>query len=189
MKKYNFLWKIWRNSAFSAISDFDILIFWQFDILILRTWAGYKSLIYIYKSCMKSNKSHWLLCFYAPKLPISMSHMSGGLDWREKICAQKLDHSMLVQPILCRKMEKSKFFNEPFFRNRPISIFPYVKLEEKWRKNGSLRAVNCLNLFRNALNSLLNKHWHRPKALRTQSCSVQCKCAYKTLILRQKLSL
>ena len=56
--------------------------------------------------------------------------MSGALDGTEKNSNQKLDHSMLVQPILCRKMEKSKFFNEPFFRNQPISIFPYVKLEE-----------------------------------------------------------
>ena len=117
------------------------------------------------------------------------SHMSGGLDCREKIWVQKLGHPMLVQPILSQKMEKSKFFNEPFFRNSPISIFLYVKLEVKWRKKGSLCAVNFLNLFRSGLNSLFNKHWHEPKALRTQSCSVQCKCAYKTLILRQKLSL
>ena len=59
------------------------------------------------------------------------SHMSGGLDCREKNSVQKLDHPMLVQPILSQKMEKSKFFNEPFFRNPPISIFPYLKLEEK----------------------------------------------------------
>ena len=117
------------------------------------------------------------------------SHMSGGLDGREKNSVQKLGHPMLVQPILSQKMEKSKFFNEPFFRNSPISIFPYVKLEVKWRKKGSLFAVNFLNLFRKGLNSLLNKHWHEPKALRIQSCSVHCKCAYKTLILRQKLSL
>ena len=56
--------------------------------------------------------------------------MSRALDGTEKSIAQKLGHPMLVQPILCRKMEKSKFFNEPFFRNQPISIFPYVKLEE-----------------------------------------------------------
>ena len=62
---------------------------------------------------------------------ISPSHMSRALDRTEKSTVQKLGHPMLVQPILCRKMEKSKFFNEPFFRNRPISIFPYVKLEEK----------------------------------------------------------
>ena len=59
------------------------------------------------------------------------SHMSRALDGTEKSIAQKLGHPMLVQPILCRKMEKSKFFNEPFFRNQPISIFPYVKLEPK----------------------------------------------------------
>ena len=134
------------------------------------------------------------ICSYV-NMDEAMTHMSGGLDWREKICAQKLDHSMLVQPILCRKMEKSKFFNEPFFRNRPISIFPYVKLEEKWRKNGSLRAVNCLNLFRNALNSLLNKHWHRPKTLRIQSCSFQCKYvskiwfSYNFLLLNSKMTI
>ena len=57
--------------------------------------------------------------------------MSRALDGTEKSIAQKLGHPMLVQPILCRKMERSKFFNEPFFRNRLISIFPYVKLEPK----------------------------------------------------------
>ena len=62
---------------------------------------------------------------------ISMSHMSRALDGTEKIMVQKLGHPMLVQPILSQKMEKSKFFNEPFFRNSPISIFLYVKLEVK----------------------------------------------------------
>ena len=57
--------------------------------------------------------------------------MSGALDWTEKIMVQKLGHPMLVQPILSQKMEKSKFFKEPFLRNSPISIFPYVKLEVK----------------------------------------------------------
>ena len=107
------------------------------------------------------------------------SHMSGALDGTEKIWVQKLDHPMLVQPILSQKMEKSKFFNKPFFRNPPISIFPYVKLEVKWRKKGSLCAVNCLNLFRKGLNSLLNKHWHEPKPLRIQSCSFQWKYVSK----------
>ena len=57
--------------------------------------------------------------------------MPGALDGTEKNSNQKLDHPMLVQPILSQKMEKSKFFNEPFFRNSPISIFPYVKLVAK----------------------------------------------------------
>ena len=57
--------------------------------------------------------------------------MSRALDGTEKITLQKLGHPMLVQPILSQKMEKSKFFNEPFFRNPPISIFPYTKLEAK----------------------------------------------------------
>ena len=119
---------------------------------------------------------------------IHRSHMSRALDGTEKITLQKLGHPMLVQPILSQKNQKSKFFNEPFFRNPPISIFPYTKLEAKWRKNGSLCAVNCLNLFKNALNSLLNKHWYKVKTFRIQSCSVQWRCLYETLILRQKLS-
>ena len=62
---------------------------------------------------------------------IGISHMSGALDGTEKNSNQKLDHPMLVQPILSQKNQKSKFFNEPFFRNPPISIFPYTKLEAK----------------------------------------------------------
>ena len=61
---------------------------------------------------------------------ISTSHMSRALDGTEKSIAQKLGHPMLVQPIMSQKNQKPKFFNEPFFRNQPISIFPYVKLEE-----------------------------------------------------------
>ena len=56
--------------------------------------------------------------------------MSRALDGTEKSIAQKLGHPMLVQPIMSQKNQKPKFFNEPFFRNQPISIFPYVKLEE-----------------------------------------------------------
>ena len=48
---------------------------------------------------------------------ISTSHMSGALDGTEKNSNQKLDHPMLVQPILSQKNQKSKFFNEPFFCN------------------------------------------------------------------------
>ena len=59
------------------------------------------------------------------------SHMSRALDRTEKSTVQKLDHPMLVQAILSQKNQKSKFFNEPFFRNPPISIFPYTKLEAK----------------------------------------------------------
>jgi len=44
-------------------------------------------------------------------------HMSGALDGTEKNSNQKLDHPMLVQPILSQKNQKSKFFNEPFFCN------------------------------------------------------------------------
>ena len=87
---------------------------------------------------------------------VSLSHMSRALDGTEKSKAQKLGHPMLVQPILSQKNQKSKFFNEQFFCNWPICIFPYVKLEAKWRKNGSLCAVNCLILIKTALNSLLN---------------------------------
>ena len=57
--------------------------------------------------------------------------MSGALDGTEKIWVQKLDHPMLVQPILSQKNQKSKFFNEPLFCNRPISNFPCIKLEAK----------------------------------------------------------
>ena len=57
--------------------------------------------------------------------------MSRALDGTEKSIAQKLGHPMLVQPILSQKNPKSKFFNEPLFCDRPISIFPYVKLEAK----------------------------------------------------------
>ena len=57
--------------------------------------------------------------------------MSRALDGTEKSKAQKLGHPMLVQAILSQKNQKSKFFNEPFFRNPPISIFPYTKLEAK----------------------------------------------------------
>ena len=57
--------------------------------------------------------------------------MSGALDGTEKNSVQNLDHPMLVQPILSQKNQKSKFFNEPFFRNPPIRIFPYTKLEAK----------------------------------------------------------
>ena len=59
------------------------------------------------------------------------SHMSRALDRTEKSTVQKLGHPMLVQAILSQKNQKSKFFNEPFFRNPPISIFPYTKLEAK----------------------------------------------------------
>ena len=48
---------------------------------------------------------------------VSRSHMSGALDGTEKNSNQKLDHPMLVQPILSQKNQKSKFFNEPFFCN------------------------------------------------------------------------
>ena len=48
--------------------------------------------------------------------------MSGALDGTEKIWVQKLNHPMLVQPILSQKMEKSKFFNEPLFCNRDFRI-------------------------------------------------------------------
>ena len=116
---------------------------------------------------------------YASTTAILTSHMSGALDGTEKNSNQKLDHPMLVQPILSQKNQKSKFFNEPLFCNRPISIFPYVKLEAKWRKNGSLCAVNCLILIKTGLNSLLNKHWHEPKPLRIQSCSFQWKYVSK----------
>ena len=116
------------------------------------------------------------------------SHMSRALDGTEKNIVQKLGHLMLVQPILSQKNQKSKFFNEPFFCNWMISIFPYIKLVAKWRKNGSLCAVNCLNLFKNALYSLLNKHWYKAKTFRIQSCSVQWRYMHETLILRQKLS-
>ena len=98
-----------------------------------------------------------LLCTYIPTYLftyVGRSHMSRALDRTEKSTVQKLGHPMLVQAILSQKNQKSKFFNEPFFRNPPISIFPYTKLEAKWRKNGSLCAVNCLNLFKIALNSL-----------------------------------
>ena len=44
-----------------------------------------------------------------------MSHMFGALDGTEKNSVQKLDHPMLVQPILSQKNQKSKFFNEQFF--------------------------------------------------------------------------
>ena len=115
--------------------------------------------------------------------------MSGALDGTEKIWVQKLDHPMLVQPILSQKNQKSKFFNEQFFCNWIICIFPYIKLEAKWRKNGSLCAVNCLILIKTALNSLLNKHWYKTKTFRIQSCSVQWRYMHETLILRQKLSL
>ena len=84
---------------------------------------------------------------------------------------------------------KNKYFILVLFRNWPISTFPYVKLKEKWRKNGRLCAENCLNLFKNDLNSLLNKHWQGPRTLRILNCSAQYRCAYKTWILRQKLSL
>ena len=70
-----------------------------------------------------------------PREMLSKSHMSRALDGTEKSKAQKLGHPMLVQPILSQKNQKSKFFNEPFFCNWPICIFPYVKLEAKWRKN------------------------------------------------------
>ena len=53
---------------------------------------------------------------------IGTSHMSGGLDCREKNSVQKLGYPMLVQPILSQKMEKSKFFNEPLFCNRDFRI-------------------------------------------------------------------
>ena len=62
---------------------------------------------------------------------VNTSHMSGALDWREKIWVHKWGHPMLVQPILSQKNQKSKFFNEPLFCNRHFSIFPYVKLEAK----------------------------------------------------------
>ena len=107
------------------------------------------------------------------------SHMSGALDGTEKSKAQKLGHPMLVQLILSQKNQKSKFFNEQFFCNWMICIFPYIKLEAKWWKNGSLCAVNCLILIKTALNSLLNKHWHEPKPLRIQSCSFQWKYVSK----------
>ena len=74
---------------------------------------------------------------------------------------------------------KNKYFIFVLFRNWPISTFPYVKLEAKWRKNGSLCSVNCLILIKTALNSLLNKHWHEPKPLRIQSCSFQWKYVSK----------
>ena len=48
---------------------------------------------------------------------VDRSHMSGALDGTEKNSNQKLDHPMLVQPILSQKNQKSKFFNEPFFCN------------------------------------------------------------------------
>ena len=74
---------------------------------------------------------------------------------------------------------RNKYFNHVLFRNWPISIFPYVKSGAKWRNNRSSCAINCLNLFRIALNSLWNKHWHGPNTLRIQSCSFQLKYASK----------
>ena len=50
-------------------------------------------------------------------LIVSTSHMSRALDRTEKSTVQKLDHPMLVQPILSQKNQKSKFFNEQFFCN------------------------------------------------------------------------
>ena len=47
------------------------------------------------------------------------------------VCAQKLGHPMLVQPILSQKKEKSKFFNQPIFRNRN---FKKVALYKKGTK-------------------------------------------------------
>ena len=77
---------------------------------------------------------------------------------------------------------RNKYFNYVLFRNGPICIFPYVKLVGKIpfkRKNGSLCAINCLNLFKNALNSLLNKHWHGLKTSRILNCSAWWKYVSK----------
>ena len=117
------------------------------------------------------------------KRPYYISQVPGVLERPEKINLQKWHHPMFLQSLVNQKNQKSKFFNEPFFSNRHFCIFPYVKLEAIWRKNGSLWAVCWLILFKNGLNSLLIKHWHRLKVLRIQICSVQSKKVSKIWFL------
>ena len=59
------------------------------------------------------------------------SQVPGVLEGLQKINLQKWHHPMFLQPLMSQKNQKSKFFNEPFFRNRHFCIFPYVKLEAK----------------------------------------------------------
>ena len=87
-------------------------------------------------------------------------HASRTSQWTRSIASTK-KLSFIWDPFhlqtysfLVWKPLRNKYFNFVLFRNWLISIFPYVKLQVKWRKNGTLYAVNCLNLFRIALNSL-----------------------------------
>ena len=109
-----------------------------------------------------------------------LAHWTGSIASTKKLSFIWDPFHLQTYSFLVWKPLKNKYFIFVLFRNWPISTFPYVKLKEKWRKNGRLCAENCLNLFKNDLNSLLNKHWQGPRTLRIPNCSAQYRCAYKT---------
>ena len=79
---------------------------------------------------------------------------SGSIASMKKLSKEWDCFHLQSYPSVVKNSLRNKYFNLGLFRNWLISVFPYVKLGAKWRKNGTLSAVNCLNLFRNALNSL-----------------------------------
>ena len=74
-----------------------------------------------------SLQKNWTQCF----------GMKTSLSWSPDLEIINISHFKWANPKLGR-----------------FSTFPYLKLEAKWRKNGTFYVVNCVNGFRNALNSL-----------------------------------
>ena len=62
-----------------------------------------------------------------------------------------------------------------FFRNGPISIFPYVKIEAKYMKEKwELMCSKVPEFAQNFSKLTLNLGWQVPKTFRISCCSVQC---------------
>ena len=127
------------------------------------------SSVFLYWLCFQFTVDHFftfLSCFFrSKKIDAFRLFLAQAPQWTGSIASTK-KLSPIWDPVhlqtysfLVWKPLKNKYFIFVLFRNWPISTFPYVKLKEKWRKNGRLCAENCLNLFKNDLNSLLNKHW------------------------------